>query len=162
LEVLRILNEPTAAALAYGRSPDKSERICVYDLGGGTFDVTLLDVANGVFEVLATAGDTALGGDDVDAVIVDRMTDQTIRQLRADPRGNPPALARMRVAAEALKKHLSSKSDGSATVLDVGRAEEGVPLTLKFAMTRSELERLAHPLLERTLQVTGAATAAAR
>src|SRR5262249_23537923 len=89
LEILRILNEPTAAALAYGRSPEESERICVYDLGGGTFDVTLLDVSQGVFEVLATAGDTALGGDDIDGLIVDRMTEMALKTLRVDPRGNP-------------------------------------------------------------------------
>jgi molecular chaperone DnaK len=158
LEVLRILNEPTAAALAYGRSPEKSERICVYDLGGGTFDVTILDVASGVFEVLATAGDTALGGDDVDSLIVERMVAEAIQKLRVDPRGNPPAMARLRVAAEKLKKILSTKTDSGVEASDVGRAEEGIPLTLKFSMTRAELERIAQPLIDRTLAVTRAAT----
>jgi molecular chaperone DnaK len=162
LEVLRILNEPTAAALAYGRAPDKSERLCVYDLGGGTFDVTLLDVASGVFEVLSTAGDTALGGDDIDAIIVDRMANMAMRSLNVDPRNNPNAVARMRVAAEALKKELSFRAEASVEVTDIGRGEEGIPLTLKCRMSREDLERLAAPIVDRTLEVTRRAMANAK
>ncbi len=162
LEVLRILNEPTAAALAYGRAPDKSERLCVYDLGGGTFDVTLLDVASGVFEVLSTAGDTALGGDDIDAIIVDRMANMAMRSLNVDPRNNPNAVARMRVAAEALKKELSFRAEASVEVTDIGRGEEGIPLTLKCRMTREDLERLAGPIIDKTLAVTKRAMGTAK
>ncbi len=154
LEVLRILNEPTAAALAYGRAPDKSERLAVYDLGGGTFDVTLLDVASGVFEVLSTAGDTALGGDDIDAIIVDRMANMAMRSLNVDPRNNPNAVARMRVAAEALKKELSFRTEASVEVTDIGRGEEGIPLTLKCRMSREDLERLAQAIIDKTIHVT--------
>ena len=161
LEVLRILNEPTAAALAYGRAPDKSERLCVYDLGGGTFDVTLLDVASGVFEVLSTAGDSALGGDDIDAIIVDRMASMAMRSLNVDPRNNPTAVARMRVAAEALKKELSFRSEASVEVTDIGRGEEGIPLTLKCRMSREDLERLAQPIIDKTTAVTKRAMLAA-
>src|SRR5260221_6269814 len=89
LEVLRILNEPTAAALAYGPQSTTQERVAVYDLGGGTFDVTLLDLAGNVFEVLATAGDTALGGDDVDVLIAEQMADDLLKKHRFDARADP-------------------------------------------------------------------------
>ncbi|MGH7295237.1 MAG: Hsp70 family protein, partial [Polyangiaceae bacterium] len=94
LEVLRILNEPTAAALAYGPQGKDSERIAVYDLGGGTFDVTVLDLAGNVFEVLATAGDTALGGDDIDVVVAERMADDLLKKHRFDARAQPAVFGR--------------------------------------------------------------------
>jgi molecular chaperone DnaK len=158
LRVLRILNEPTAAALAYGRTVGApSERIIVYDLGGGTFDVTLLDLSSNVFEVLGTAGDSALGGDDIDALIVGRMAEQAMRSLNVDPRGNPGAIARMRVVAEQLKIELSTKEVASIEVKEVGRGEGGVPLAIAHRMTRAELEKLAAPLIQRTLDVSQAA-----
>src|SRR5262245_44024043 len=107
LEVLRILNEPTAAALAYGYGKSTTERLAVYDFGGGTFDVTLLDLSDNVFEVLATAGNTFLGGDDIDVAIAERMADHFLKQHRYDPRSDPLAFHRFRLAAEELKHRLS-------------------------------------------------------
>ena len=128
LEVLRILNEPTAAALAYGQSIAKAEKIAVYDLGGGTFDITLLDLTGNVFEVLATAGDTALGGDDVDRLLAEYMALEVMKRFHFDPRTNPVAFARLRFIAEDIKKLLSTqmtvdrrRSAASATPKAVSR-----------------------------------------
>ncbi len=107
-DVMRILNEPTAAALAYGQSISKAEKIGVYDLGGGTFDVTLLDLTGNVFEVLATAGDTALGGDDIDRILVERIAMEVIRRFNVDPRIHPASAARLTFMAEEMKKELSN------------------------------------------------------
>src|SRR5580698_8376578 len=106
LEVLRILNEPTAAALAYGLGKGTKERIAIYDFGGGTFDATLLDLNGNVFEVLATAGDPFLGGDDIDTAIAEVMCNAFLAQHRYDPRVDPQAFARLKSAAEQLKKDL--------------------------------------------------------
>src|SRR5262249_35109846 len=112
LEVLRILNEPTAAALAYGYGKTSSERIAVYDFGGGTFDVTLLDLSDNVFEVLATAGNTFLGGDDIDLALADRMAEAFLAQHRYDPRSDPQVFEHFRAAAETLKHLLSAEPEG--------------------------------------------------
>src|SRR5580693_6911810 len=125
LEVLRILNEPTAAALAYGQSTGERERIAVYDLGGGTFDITLLDLSGNVFEVLATAGDTALGGDDIDLVIADLMAEQIVRSHRFDPRVDVVEFAKLRIYAEKLKLQLSTETEATIEINDVGRGEGG-------------------------------------
>src|SRR4051812_25463277 len=95
LDVLRILNEPTAAALAYGQSVAKAEKLAVYDLGGGTFDITLLDLTGNVFEVLATAGDTALGGDDIDRVLATKVALDVVNRFNVDPRTSPATAARL-------------------------------------------------------------------
>src|SRR5262249_10989291 len=108
LDVLRILNEPTAAALAYGLGRQGNERVAVYDFGGGTFDCTLLDLNGNVFEVLATAGDSFLGGDDIDNLIAERMADSYLRQYRQDPRSDVATMARMRTSAEDLKINLTN------------------------------------------------------
>jgi molecular chaperone DnaK len=100
LDVLRILNEPTAATLAYGLSREKAEKVAVYDLGGGTFDITILDLDKDVFEVVSTAGDTFLGGDDIDLAIAEKMADACLRQHRFDARADSQAFERMRAAAE--------------------------------------------------------------
>src|SRR6185369_2789737 len=107
LEVLRILNEPTAAALAYGLGRSGNERVAVYDFGGGTFDCTLLDLNGNVFEVLATAGDSFLGGDDVDALIADRMAEALLRSHRIDARTDAQMLERLKTSAEEVKMALS-------------------------------------------------------
>src|SRR4051812_13699394 len=109
LEVLRILNEPTAAALAYGMGSTASERLAVYDFGGGTFDLTLLDVSDNVVEVLATAGDSFLGGDDIDLAIEGQIARAIIAQTRLDPRTSVEVMALVRAAAEHLKIQLSDK-----------------------------------------------------
>jgi len=153
LEVLRILNEPTAAALAYGQSTNAAERLAVYDLGGGTFDITLLDLSGNVFEVLATAGDTALGGDDIDLVIADLMAEQIVRTHRFDPRVDVTEFARLRIYAERLKQQLSTQAEASTEIIDLATGEGGKSITIHFKMTRAELERETSSMIERTLEV---------
>ncbi|HEY2516914.1 MAG TPA: Hsp70 family protein [Polyangiaceae bacterium] len=153
LEVLRILNEPTAAALAYGQTTTQNERLAVYDLGGGTFDITLLDLSGNVFEVLATAGDTALGGDDFDLVIADIMADQIVRNHRFDPRVDVTEFARLRIYAEKLKQRLSSENEASIEIEDIGMGERGKALQISFKMTRDQLERETAGMIDRTLDV---------
>ena len=162
LEVSRILNEPTAAALAYGYGKSSSERLAVYDFGGGTFDVTLLDLSNNVFEVLATAGNTFLGGDDIDIAIAERMSDHFLRQHRYDPRTDPLAFHRFRLAAEELKHTLSNTAEASIEVSEVTHGPGGKALSLQFSMTRGELELLAGPIVDRTFDVCREALSVAR
>jgi molecular chaperone DnaK len=162
LEVSRILNEPTAAALAYGYGKSSAERIAVYDFGGGTFDVTLLDLSNNVFEVLATAGNTFLGGDDIDLAIAERMADHFLKQHRYDPRTDPLAFHRFRLAAEDLKHRLSSTAEASVEVSEVTHGHGGKPLSLSFSMTRGELELLVGPIVEKTFDVCREALGVAR
>jgi molecular chaperone DnaK len=162
LEVSRILNEPTAAALAYGYGKSSSERLAVYDFGGGTFDVTLLDLSNNVFEVLATAGNTFLGGDDIDIAIAERMADHFLKQHRYDPRSDPLAFHRFRLAAEDLKHRLSNTAEASVEVAEVTHGPGGKALSLEFSMTRGELERLAGPIVDKTFDVCREALSVAR
>jgi molecular chaperone DnaK len=162
LEVLRILNEPTAAALAYGYGRASSERIAVYDFGGGTFDVTLLDLSNNVFEVLATAGNTFLGGDDVDLAIAERMAELLVAQHRIDARTDLQAFERLRAAAEIIKHQLSSASEARVTVNEVGHGIGGRSVDFEFSMTRGELERLAVPIIDKTFDVCREALGIAR
>jgi molecular chaperone DnaK len=152
LEVLRILNEPTAAALAYGQASGQAERIAVYDLGGGTFDITLLDLSGNVFEVLATGGDTALGGDDIDQLIAEQMTQFFLKTYRVDPRSDPLARASLRARAEVLKVALSSKDESAIELNDIARGEGGAFIPASFSMRRADLERIALPLIDRTLE----------
>jgi molecular chaperone DnaK len=153
LEVLRILNEPTAAALAYGPQSNAQERIAVYDLGGGTFDVTLLDLAGNVFEVLATSGDTALGGDDIDTVIADRMADDLLARHRMDARSQPLIYGRLRIFAEDMKRALSTRSDHSLSADDLVPGARGASVPWSFRMTRLDLESASLALIDRTFQV---------
>ncbi len=153
LEVLRILNEPTAAALAYGQTTNQNERLAVYDLGGGTFDITLLDLSGNVFEVLATAGDTALGGDDIDLVIADIMADQIVRTHRFDPRVDVIEFAKLRIYAEKLKLLLSTQPEATIEIEDLGMGEGGKHLTITFKMTREDLDRETEGMIDRTLDV---------
>ncbi|HTQ02377.1 MAG TPA: Hsp70 family protein, partial [Polyangiaceae bacterium] len=162
LEVLRILNEPTAAALAYGYGKGASERLAVYDFGGGTFDVTLLDLSNNVFEVLATAGNTFLGGDDIDLAIAERMADEALRQHRYDPRSDPILFDRFRLAAEELKHRLSVEESATTVVREVTHGPGGKALDLNFTLTRGELERIAGPIIDQTFDVCRDALGVAR
>jgi molecular chaperone DnaK len=162
LEVLRILNEPTAAALAYGFGKSGSERIAVYDFGGGTFDLTLLDLSGNVFEVIATAGDSFLGGDDVDQAIADRIAQTLVQTTRFDPRGDVQIMERLRAGAESIKISLSSQQDISVEFKEVGYGAGGKPIDMKFTMTRTELEQLATPLVDRTFNVCTEALQLAR
>src|SRR6187431_3418385 len=138
LQVARILNEPTAAALAYGFGKKGRERIAVYDFGGGTFDITLLDLSENVFEVLATAGDTFLGGDDLDHALADKMADEFLAVHRYDARTDPSALERLRTAAEALKIQLSTENQARMRVTEVAHGPGGRALDLDFSITRAE------------------------
>jgi molecular chaperone DnaK len=153
LDVLRIINEPTAAALAYGLGRFARERIAVYDFGGGTFDCTLLQLSGSVFEVLATAGDSFLGGDDLDLAIAERMAEAFLHAHRYDVRADPQAFERLRVAAEKVKMDLSSADRAQVILNDVAFGVGGTHLDLVFALTRGELEMLATPLVERTFAV---------
>jgi molecular chaperone DnaK len=161
LEVLRILNEPTAAALAYGYGKGKGERVVIYDFGGGTFDVTLLDLSGNVFEVLATAGNTFLGGDDIDLAVAERMADACAELHRIDARQNAQIFERLRYYAEKLKVLLSAQLEATITVPDVG-IDGGPALPLDFSLTRAELERLAAPMVERSFEVCADALGVAR
>jgi molecular chaperone DnaK len=153
LKVERILSEPTAAALAYGLHDrkDRSPKIvAVYDLGGGTFDVSLLELRSGAFEVLATAGDSQLGGEDFDAAVVDHLAEQFQRQHGLDLRTDRLALARLRDAAQRAKHELSWALSTEVNLPFV-TARGDQPLHLEATLSRRELERLGRPLIERTL-----------
>ncbi len=162
LEVLRIINEPTAAALAYGLGRSTKERIAVYDFGGGTFDCTLLDLSGNVFEVLATAGDSFLGGDDLDVAIAERMAEAFLHTHRYDPRTDPQAFERLRAAAETVKMDLSANPQTRIKLREVAFGTGGAHLDLEFGMTRDELDMLATPLVERTFAVCQEALSVAR
>ena len=162
LEVLRILNEPTAAALAYGLGRAGNERVAVYDFGGGTFDCTLLDLNGNVFEVLATAGDSFLGGDDVDNLIADRMAETFLKQYRQDPRLDPQTYERLKTTAEEVKIALSSAESHTVILRDIGHGAGGASLIFHFSMTRKDLDALIGPLVDQSFKVTQDALALAR
>ncbi len=162
LEVLRILNEPTAAALAYGLGRTGNERVAVYDLGGGTFDCTLLDLNGNVFEVLATAGDSFLGGDDIDNLIAERMADVYLATYRYDPRTDPQMFERLKMTAEEVKMALSTAETHTAVLHEFGHGAQGSAVTYAFTISRRDLEQMITPLLERSLKVTQEALALAR
>ncbi len=149
LEVMRIINEPTAAALAYGMDQKKSGMIAVYDLGGGTFDVSILEIGDGVFEVKSTNGDTFLGGEDFDARVMDYLADEFKKEQGIDLRQDRMALQRLKEAAEKAKIELSS-----ATSTDVNlpfiTADASGPKHLNITLTRAKLELLVEDLLQRT------------
>jgi len=153
-DVLRILNEPTAAALAYGFGKGEAGRVAVYDFGGGTFDCSLLQLTGPLFEVLATAGDTFLGGDDIDSAIAEIMCKSFLAQHRYDPHVDPQAFEKLRSAAEDLKKDLSVNMQTVVDLLEVGHGLGGKSLDLRFAMTQADLDTLVGPFVERTLAVT--------
>jgi molecular chaperone DnaK len=148
LEVLRIINEPTAAALAYGLDKKSNERILVFDLGGGTFDVSVLEVGDGVFEVLSTSGDTHLGGDDFDKVIVDHLADTFKANEGIDLRQDKQALQRLTEAAEKAKIELSSATQAEINLPFITATPEG-PKHLDVSLTRARFEELASRLIDR-------------
>ncbi len=162
IEVMRILNEPTAAALAYGLGRTGAERVAVYDFGGGTFDCTLLDLNGNVFEVLATAGDSFLGGDDVDELIAMRMAEQVLKNHRYDARTDPVAFEKLKAAAEKVKFELSTKNVGSVRLQDIGFGAGGKAIEMTFQLPRREFDAMLTPLVERTFKVTQDALALAR
>src|SRR5881628_372795 len=151
LKVLRVLPEPTAAALAYGLDKKKNEKILVFDLGGGTFDVSCLDVGDGVFEVLSINGDTHLGGDDFDQVLINHLADEFKRTEGIDLRKDPMALQRLKEAAEKAKIELSSAMETTVNLPYV-TATDGVPKHLVKTLTRAKFEQLADSLIKRTIE----------
>ena len=151
LEVLRIINEPTAAALAYGLDKqDQDQTILVFDLGGGTFDVSVLQLGDGVFEVKATNGDTQLGGDDFDEVLINYIADEFNKQEGIDLRKDPMALQRLKEAAEKAKIELSSSTQTTINLPFITATQDG-PKHLVLDVTRAKFEQLVHDLIDRTI-----------
>jgi molecular chaperone DnaK len=150
LEVLRIINEPTAAALAYGLEKNDGKKIAVYDLGGGTFDVSILEIGDGVFEVKATNGDTFLGGEDFDLRLVDFLADEFKKETSVDLRKDKLALQRLKEEAEKAKKELSSVPQYEVNLPFISMNASG-PLHLNIKLTRAKLESLVDDLISRTI-----------
>ncbi len=155
LEVLRIINEPTAAALAYGLDKDDGKTIAVYDLGGGTFDISILEIGDGVFEVKSTNGDTFLGGEDFDSAIVEYLADEFQKKENMDLKADKLALQRLKEAAEKAKIELSSSASTEVNLPFITARMEGgssTPLHLVETITRADLEKLVGDLIQRTLE----------
>jgi molecular chaperone DnaK len=150
LEVLRIINEPTAAALAYGLDKNEGKKIAVYDLGGGTFDVSVLEIGDGVFEVKATNGDTFLGGEDFDLRIVDYLADEFKKENGVDLRSDKLALQRLKEEAEKAKKELSTVAQYDLNLPFISMNASG-PLHLNLKLTRAKLESLVEDLIQKTI-----------
>lgn len=151
LEVKRIINEPTAASLAYGLDKKKDEKIAVYDLGGGTFDISILELGDGVFEVKATNGDTHLGGDDFDQRVMDWLADEFKKQEGIDLRKDPMALQRLKEAAEKAKCELSTTMQTDVNLPFI-TADASGPKHLNITLTRAKLEQLVDDLVQRTVE----------
>jgi len=152
VDVLRVLNEPTAAALAYGLGQNMSQRIAVYDFGGGTFDITILQVENDVFEVLATGGDTFLGGDDMDSALLNILAELFKAEHGLDPRNDQAARSRLLIAAEQVKRHLSDFPEARGDLKNIAIGSTGEPLALRFHIARSVFETAIRGLVGRTIQ----------
>ena len=153
LDVVRIINEPTASALAFGIDKgDKEQKVLVYDLGGGTFDVSILDIADGTFEVLATAGDTHLGGDDFDNVIIDWLADNFRREHGIDLKADNMTLQRLKDAAEKAKKDLSGMLEVDISLPFIAMAKDGSgALNLEAKLTRAEFDKMTKFLVDKTM-----------
>jgi molecular chaperone DnaK len=148
LDVKRIINEPTAAALAYGLDNEQEQKIMVYDLGGGTFDVSIIDIGDGVIEVLATSGDNKLGGDDFDQRIINYLVQEFKKMEREDLSENKMAMQRLKEAAETAKKELSSKTSANILIPFICQSGKNLDITL----TRAKFDELTSDLVERTLE----------
>jgi len=151
LEVARIINEPTAASLAYGLDKKKAEKIAVFDFGGGTFDISILEVAEGVFRVISTNGDTHLGGDDIDEVLINYVADEFQREHGVDLRKDTMALQRLQEACEKAKRELSSTQSTDINLPFITQDQSG-PKHLQISLTRAKFEQLVDPVLERLRQ----------
>src|ERR687890_37306 len=156
LEVLRIINEPTAAALAYGLDKKNTGTIAVYDLGGGTFDISVLEIGDGVFEVKSTNGDTFLGGEDFDQRVIDYLADEFRKEQGIDLRGDKLALQRLKEAAEKAKIELSSAKETEVNLPFI-TADASGPKHLVVKLTRAKLEALVDDLVQRTVEPCRAA-----
>lgn len=153
LVVVRILNEPTAAALAYGHGRSMNQTVAVYDFGGGTFDITLLELRDNVFEVISTAGDTFLGGDDIDAMIVDEMVMSFLKENRVDLRVDETAIHRLRGVAEQTKIQLSNKGRAVVKMEEIAIGEGGKSLDLHFAIERQQYENRIASTIDRSFRI---------
>jgi molecular chaperone DnaK len=153
LEVLRILNEPTAAALAYGFGRGLNQRVAVYDLGGGTFDISILEIGDDVFEVLATSGDTFLGGDDFDDRVIDLLAEKFMAEHKVNLRHDRFALEKLKVAAEDAKKTLSLEPSAEIRIPDVATTPSGETLSLEYTLSEREFNGLVADLMQRTFKV---------
>ncbi|KKQ74734.1 MAG: Chaperone protein DnaK [Candidatus Woesebacteria bacterium GW2011_GWB1_38_5b] len=151
LEVLRIINEPTAAALAYGLDKKNAHTIAVYDLGGGTFDISILELGEGVYEVKSTNGDTHLGGDDFDQAIIDYIAEEFKKENQVDLKKDPQALQRLRESAEKAKIELSTSQETQINQPFITQGEGG-PLHLTMTLSRSKLEQIVDPLIQKTIK----------
>lgn len=151
LDVLRIINEPTAAALAYGIENQQAQRVAVYDLGGGTFDISILELSDGVFEVCSTSGDTYLGGEDFDFCIIDHLLTQFYQQTRIDLSQDHMALQRLKEAAEKAKHELSSALETEINIPFIAANEQG-PQHLIISLTRAQYEAMVEHLVERSIE----------
>ena len=160
LDVLRLINEPTAAALAYGFGHDRHQVICVFDFGGGTFDVSILRLNGEVFEVLASEGDFFLGGDDLDRAVAEMLAAECNRYLGIDPRPHAALMTKLMMGAEAIKCHLS-ENDGAEGEIDGLEVPGLVTGRLPFAITRQQFENLIGGYINRTIEVTKQVLAAA-
>src|SRR6185295_7776590 len=158
---VRVLNEPTAAALAYGHTRQLREIIAVYDFGGGTFDITLLRLDDQVYEVLGTSGDTFLGGDDLDERLVDKMVAKFLAENRVDLRTNEVAMMRLRAVAEQTKIELSRRSRAMVRVDEIAYGPRGAPLNLQIEISRDEFVKDVADLIDRTFPVCSEALALA-
>ncbi len=153
LEVLRIINEPTAAALAYGLDKDNDQKIMVYDLGGGTFDVSILEIGDGVFEVLATSGNNRLGGDDFDEKVMNYLADEFQKENGIDLRQDKMALQRLKEAAEKAKIELSGVMSTNINLPFI-TADQSGPKHLDITLTRAQFDSLTADLVEKTMEPT--------
>jgi len=152
-EVERIINEPTAASLAYGIDDSEEKTIAIYDLGGGTFDLSILELDDGIFEVIATSGDNHLGGDDFDERVIDWIADRFMDEHGVDLREEPQALQRIKEAAEEAKKELSNKKQTQINIPFVYQDEDGAK-NIDYKMNRAKFEELIEDLVERTIKLT--------
>ena len=151
LEVKRIINEPTAAALAYGIDKENDQKVMVYDLGGGTFDVSIIEMGDGVQEVLATAGNNRLGGDDFDQRVIDWIADEFKKSEGVDLRGDKMAMQRLKEAAEKAKIELSNVTTSTINLPFIGMNLDGTPLNLEMTLTRAKFNELTADLVEATM-----------
>ena len=151
LEVKRIINEPTAAALAYGIDKENDQKVMVYDLGGGTFDVSIIEMGDGVQEVLATAGNNRLGGDDFDQRVIDWIADEFKKSEGVDLRGDKMAMQRLKEAAEKAKIELSNVTTSTINLPFIGLKSDGTPLNLEMNLTRAKFNELTADLVEATM-----------
>jgi molecular chaperone DnaK len=161
LDVMRIINEPTAAAIAYGFNKKDNKRVAIFDFGGGTFDISVLEMSEGVFKVIATSGDTFLGGDDIDNLLIDHVAEQFMADSGIDLRNNKMALQRLKDACEVAKMDLSAHQEAEVSLPFIEKNSNG-PVHLNVTIHRKLLEEMVKPLIDRALEITNDCLRSAR